>query len=411
MKKRFITCFVIATILSLAACSNSVDREIISSPFPTRPATSPLNLSGQWKQIDGEFDSYYYGAVISDNLIEIYFVNVEDETRGLYWTGSFDIPNTSEEPYSWFSKNDKEKAVLSISSSRDDTKAFTYENGQISYVASSWGDTFTVHLEKEDWAPDLSMGEFYVPDNLPLSMGGIEFSIPSYFKEDSIEPSTTSAAYRAYMGDHEYAALLFGEIDCSDSPPSSQQEIEDAKDILIRELNPEGSEILETKDILLAGLSGSSFMSKIINQYDVEFRIYTCFAFNTNCNKFVFFYLYIPDSKDNTQYFNQFVESAKLAGKVSPSNEATPIGGIRPEFKDAMDSCEAFFDEYVAFMQRFSEADNSLSLLADYADYMSQYAETMEKFSAIGEEDMSTEEALYYIDVSNRITKKLLEAM
>ena len=75
-----------------------------------------------------------------------------------------------------------------------------------------------------------------------------------------------------------------------------------------------------------------------------------------------------------------------------------------------MDSYEAFFDEYISFMQRFAEADNTLSLLVDYTDYMSQYAETMDAFNALGETDMSTEEALYYVEVSTRITKKLLES-
>ena len=55
--------------------------------------------------------------------------------------------------------------------------------------------------------------------------------------------------------------------------------------------------------------------------------------------------------------------------------------GLRPEFKDAMDSYEAFFDEYVAFMNKYAESDGSdLALLSDYTSYVSKYADMMADF-------------------------------
>ncbi|MBS4785058.1 MAG: hypothetical protein KH009_02995 [Clostridiales bacterium] len=91
--------------------------------------------------------------------------------------------------------------------------------------------------------------------------------------------------------------------------------------------------------------------------------------------------------------------------------EAEPTG-IRPEFKAAMDSYEAFFDEYVAFMRKYANADptDALMLLSDYADYMDQYADTMEKLSALDDGTLSSEELDYYIEVYARITQKLLDA-
>lgn len=82
--------------------------------------------------------------------------------------------------------------------------------------------------------------------------------------------------------------------------------------------------------------------------------------------------------------------------------------GVRPEFKEAMDSYEAFFDEYIEFMEKYSNSDNAVEMLADYADYMSQYAETMKKMEALQSDDLSTEEAAYYAEVSARIMQKLL---
>ena len=85
--------------------------------------------------------------------------------------------------------------------------------------------------------------------------------------------------------------------------------------------------------------------------------------------------------------------------------------GIRPEFKEAMDSYEAFFDEYIEFMNKYSEADTSemITLLADYTEYMTEFAEAMEEFEELDYQDMSTEEAIYYMEVYSRITAKLME--
>ena len=61
-------------------------------------------------------------------------------------------------------------------------------------------------------------------------------------------------------------------------------------------------------------------------------------------------------------------------------------------------------------MIKFAESDGTdLGLLADYADYMAKYAKVAEDFADMGSDAMSTEEAAYYLDVQNRINKRLLE--
>lgn len=82
---------------------------------------------------------------------------------------------------------------------------------------------------------------------------------------------------------------------------------------------------------------------------------------------------------------------------------------ISPEFKEAMDSYEAFFDEYIEFMEEFSGTDGaSLTMLAEYTRYMQQYAETMEKLDAMEEREMTTAETAYFIEATSRINQKLL---
>ena len=94
-----------------------------------------------------------------------------------------------------------------------------------------------------------------------------------------------------------------------------------------------------------------------------------------------------------------------------PEEPSESGDGLRPEFKEAMDSYEAFFDEYIAFMERYSASDGSdLSILADYATYMSRYAEMMEDFEAWENEEMNAAETAYYIEVQTRINQKLMDA-
>ena len=85
--------------------------------------------------------------------------------------------------------------------------------------------------------------------------------------------------------------------------------------------------------------------------------------------------------------------------------------GVSPDFKKAMDSYEKTIDDYVKFMKKYSESDNSLSMAADYAKYFKQYTDTMEKLDNIDEDSLSDEDLAYYIKVSGRITEKLADVV
>ena len=105
-------------------------------------------------------------------------------------------------------------------------------------------------------------------------------------------------------------------------------------------------------------------------------------------------------------------ENAGISDAEQPETETdSSAEGVRPEFKEMMDGYEAFFDEYIEFMQAYQQTDgNSVEMLAKYADFMSQYAQTMEQMDQVGEEEMSNEELLYYTEVTTRISQKLLAA-
>lgn len=111
----------------------------------------------------------------------------------------------------------------------------------------------------------------------------------------------------------------------------------------------------------------------------------------------------IDSPSDETAYTTKVTTT-----KTTTTNSVNNIG-ISADFKAAMDSYESFMDEYIAFMKKYKDNPSDLSLLTDYADYMSKYADFVEDFEGWEDEDMNAAELSYYLDVQTRVSKKLLE--
>lgn len=101
----------------------------------------------------------------------------------------------------------------------------------------------------------------------------------------------------------------------------------------------------------------------------------------------------------------------KKAEESSGSEEKNEDrGAVSADFKETMDSYEAFFDEYVAFMKRYNENPSDLSLLSEYADYMSKYSDYLDKLDDIEQDELTDAELAYYMEVHSRILKKIADA-
>lgn len=112
----------------------------------------------------------------------------------------------------------------------------------------------------------------------------------------------------------------------------------------------------------------------------------------------------VPVSADTT-------DETQAAETVSQESQQATVSDdqIRPEFKEAMDSYEAFFDEYIDFMKKYQESGSSLEMAVDYANYLAKYTDTMSKMEALDDGDLTIAETSYYVEVTGRITQKLLE--
>lgn len=134
MKKLFLG-VAIGCLLFSCGCSKTSEKQ-------------PADLTGEWKQINSNSEDSYQIATIGEDTIEVYWVSESDDSKSLYWAGTYVAPTDTNEPYSWDSENDKEKTSSAMLASGDDTKTFKYENDQISYEVSALGTTKTVKLEK-----------------------------------------------------------------------------------------------------------------------------------------------------------------------------------------------------------------------------------------------------------------------
>ena len=75
-----------------------------------------------------------------------------------------------------------------------------------------------------------------------------------------------------------------------------------------------------------------------------------------------------------------------------------------------MEDYEAFYDQYIDFMIKYQNSDNSMAMMADYLSLMGKLAEWEAEIDKIDEKELTTEEALLFNEVNLRIATKLNKA-
>ena len=155
MKKKWLA-FLLSglMVLSLAGCGGGAPVENTAPGVQESAPATPPDLSGEWKQANSNAGDSYQAAYIADGAMEVYWIlneGSEEETFALYWAGTFTPPTSADEPYVWESVNDKERTGSALFASDTDTKAFTYQDGEISYSVTFQGETFDVELAKQEW--------------------------------------------------------------------------------------------------------------------------------------------------------------------------------------------------------------------------------------------------------------------
>ena len=90
-----------------------------------------------------------------------------------------------------------------------------------------------------------------------------------------------------------------------------------------------------------------------------------------------------------------------------PAQEAAASDDIRPEIKEAIDTYEEFFREYVDFMKNYDTSD--IGAMGDYLSFLGKYTEYMQKLDDLEDADLTDAETVYFTQAMLRIDQMLLE--
>ncbi len=104
-------------------------------------------------------------------------------------------------------------------------------------------------------------------------------------------------------------------------------------------------------------------------------------------------------------------KASEPAESKDDSSASVATGGVDPDLKAFLNSYEEFVDEYVDFMKKYMANPTDLSLMGEYADMLSKLSDFDTKLDNYDSNNMSTEDAAYYLEVTTRCTQKMLEIL
>ena len=118
----------------------------------------------------------------------------------------------------------------------------------------------------------------------------------------------------------------------------------------------------------------------------------------------------IDTTNSNIDNSDDVSSDEKESGAAKETKPAQTVDGVDPELKAFLDSYEEFMDEYILFMKKYmDDPGNAITMLGEYASIMEKYGEFAEAVEKYDEKEMSTADAKYYLEVTNRINQKMLD--
>lgn len=124
-------------------------------------------------------------------------------------------------------------------------------------------------------------------------------------------------------------------------------------------------------------------------------------------------YLYSPEylaERESNQDAIDTSNSSETAETNSNDQSSSTSNDTSSDFKETIDSYEDFMDEYISFMETYNSSGSTLDMIDDYNDMLQQYNDFSQKIESIDENSLSEEDYNYYIEVTTRVTNKLLNA-
>lgn len=107
----------------------------------------------------------------------------------------------------------------------------------------------------------------------------------------------------------------------------------------------------------------------------------------------------------------QTTKTSSTENDIKKSVENGDYSLVTPEFKQVMDGYEAFYDDYIEFMNKYTSGKyDMMNMLGDYLLMLDKLDKWTKKIDEIDESTLTPADSAYYFIVTMRIEKKLIDS-
>lgn len=267
---------------------------------------------------------------------------------------------------------------------------------------------------KEDRVSQPQKNGFNSYTNEVYAFAGYTVEIPKYWKSEN----EIDDGFQRYAETNGKVAMLQVSVqtETDDSYPVTFDGLMDNNDNMIAAIESTAFEEVTDYEVVDTGvIQGILYKGTIVDEGSGLTGYAEWFTFASEEDRT--WCTLILCQTDNTDYsytddFMKIIQSIKPVEDMIPeTSEPTNDTGINPDFKQAMDAYEAFYDEYCAFMVKYQKNPTDMTLLLEYSNLMTKAVEMDEAFAKWESEDLNSEELKYYLEVNNRVMQKMVDVM
>ena len=239
------------------------------------------------------------------------------------------------------------------------------------------------------------MAGFDPETNQTIEVGGYSFEIPDYYVLNEDLSGETNTDYKIADGE---ALVRFAFDDKSAESKDEFKEIcDDYPEGVISGVSDDA--VADGKDFTCE-VSGAPCSGRVELLYNEPVHTILVVIFMQRDDSAAD---YLPD-------FEEVIGSAQMIeASESENGSGSDTGLLSPEFKKTMDDYEAWFDHYCEVMKKYQENPSDIELRSEMSSLITEETTMLEQMENMDESEMNTAELAYYIEVTARIEKKLLE--
>lgn len=365
------------TIMSLVACgakgNDKVDEaEQISSTDSSQQVEEKEEVKDETKEIKADTSNKVFEGILGDIQADF------SETIDTLNTELQNVYSGVGETYDDYVKN---KSLISdwYALALDESQKLFDRTNEKSVEYYKWVAT--------EYANDYSEADSAMNDYFQAVYNGV---MDDYF--DAVYNDAMDELFKKYYNgiiDDGYDSTEYAQW----SEESSQfyQQWSDASSAFYQLWSEEGSSIYRRWSAVSSGFFADNYDIDVIMKEFEEKE--SAAAGNTDVIENV--------EKDGVDETDQGDEN----GETAASTEVTP------ELKAFLNEYEAFFDEYIEFMKKYNSSGDTVSLMSDYLQMLEKYTSFTEAAEKYDSEEMNDADRAYYIEVTTRVSKKLLETV